>query len=150
MGDFKRTNNFSNKKSFGKRDFRPGRSGDRPVFDAVCSKCGKECKLPFKPSEDRPVFCSDCFAKTRGETDSRNQGDRNFRKPSFENRSSDYPQYKEQFSALHLKLDKILSLLNASQKPIEISPVTEEKKIIPIVEKVRKSAKKSSPKPKIL
>ncbi|MBQ1596933.1 MAG: zinc-binding protein, partial [Clostridia bacterium] len=24
--------------------------------------CGAECKVPFKPREDRPVYCSECFA----------------------------------------------------------------------------------------
>lgn len=34
---------------------------DRPMFDAVCSACGKETKVPFKPSGDKPVYCSECF-----------------------------------------------------------------------------------------
>lgn len=32
-------------------------------FDAVCSECGKDCKIPFKPTEGRPVKCGDCFRK---------------------------------------------------------------------------------------
>ncbi|MBR5294970.1 MAG: zinc-binding protein, partial [Clostridia bacterium] len=24
--------------------------------------CGKEAKVPFQPTSDRPVYCSDCFA----------------------------------------------------------------------------------------
>lgn len=35
--------------------------GERQMFDAVCSECGKECKVPFEPRTDRPVYCSDCF-----------------------------------------------------------------------------------------
>ena len=34
---------------------------------AVCATCGKEARVPFKPREDRPVYCSECFAKMRGE-----------------------------------------------------------------------------------
>jgi len=34
---------------------------DRPMFDAVCSKCGKNCQVPFKPTEGRPVYCRDCY-----------------------------------------------------------------------------------------
>ena len=30
-------------------------------------RCGKECKVPFKPREDRPVYCSECFASMKGE-----------------------------------------------------------------------------------
>jgi CxxC-x17-CxxC domain-containing protein len=32
---------------------------------AVCADCGKETKLPFKPTGTRPVYCSDCFRKRR-------------------------------------------------------------------------------------
>ncbi len=28
-----------------------------------CSDCGCECEVPFKPTEGRPVYCNDCFAK---------------------------------------------------------------------------------------
>ena len=27
------------------------------MFDAVCAACGKACKVPFQPREDRPVYC---------------------------------------------------------------------------------------------
>ncbi|MFA6462024.1 MAG: CxxC-x17-CxxC domain-containing protein [Candidatus Woesearchaeota archaeon] len=53
-----------------------GRSSDRPrggfgdrdkpyqeQFDVICDKCGKECKVPFKPTRGKPVFCSECFSK---------------------------------------------------------------------------------------
>ncbi len=43
---------------------RPG-GGPREFFTAVCAECGKEAQLPFRPRGDRPVFCSDCFAKKR-------------------------------------------------------------------------------------
>ena len=40
---------------------------EREMFDAVYAECGKPCKVPFQPREDRPVYCSECFAKRRGE-----------------------------------------------------------------------------------
>lgn len=49
------------------RDAKKGKSGSsssaRPMFDAICSSCGKACKVPFEPRTDRPVYCSDCFRK---------------------------------------------------------------------------------------
>ncbi|MEG2222763.1 MAG: CxxC-x17-CxxC domain-containing protein, partial [Oscillospiraceae bacterium] len=24
-------------------------------------ECGKPCKVPFEPRNDRPVYCSECF-----------------------------------------------------------------------------------------
>ncbi|WP_295579789.1 zinc-ribbon domain containing protein [uncultured Oscillibacter sp.] len=47
------------------RDARKGgsRGGAREMFDAVCANCGKPCKVPFQPRDDRPVYCSDCFRR---------------------------------------------------------------------------------------
>ncbi|KKP65529.1 MAG: hypothetical protein UR64_C0026G0013, partial [Candidatus Nomurabacteria bacterium GW2011_GWE1_35_16] len=45
----------------GGRSFGGGRGGDRPeMFDAVCDQCGKDCRVPFRPSGDKPIYCSDC------------------------------------------------------------------------------------------
>jgi CxxC-x17-CxxC domain-containing protein len=32
---------------------------------AVCSQCGKETTVPFKPTQGRPVLCRDCFQQRR-------------------------------------------------------------------------------------
>ena len=37
--------------------------GPREMHKAVCSECGKECEVPFQPTEGKPVFCRECFAK---------------------------------------------------------------------------------------
>ncbi len=34
----------------------------RELHDAVCANCGAECKVPFVPNGERPVYCSECFA----------------------------------------------------------------------------------------
>ena len=39
----------------------------REMFVATCASCGGEAKVPFKPREDRPVYCSECFAKMKEE-----------------------------------------------------------------------------------
>lgn len=39
----------------------------REMHDAVCAECGAECKVPFLPRDDRPVYCSECFAKRQQE-----------------------------------------------------------------------------------
>jgi CxxC-x17-CxxC domain-containing protein len=39
--------------------------GPREMHKAICSECGKECEVPFKPTEGKPVFCKECFAKKR-------------------------------------------------------------------------------------
>jgi len=37
--------------------------GTREMYDAVCASCGKACKVPFQPKDNRPVLCSECFSK---------------------------------------------------------------------------------------
>ena len=34
----------------------------REMFDATCASCGKTCQVPFRPRDDRPVYCSECFS----------------------------------------------------------------------------------------
>lgn len=35
--------------------------GPREYFVALCSSCGNQAQVPFKPRMDKPVYCSDCF-----------------------------------------------------------------------------------------
>ena len=44
---------------------RGGGSGSRQMYPVVCSNCGVETEVPFKPSGDRPVYCRDCFQSQR-------------------------------------------------------------------------------------
>jgi CxxC-x17-CxxC domain-containing protein len=39
--------------------------GPREMFTATCSSCGKDAKVPFRPTSGKPVYCSDCFALRR-------------------------------------------------------------------------------------
>ena len=39
----------------------------REMFIATCAECGGEAKLPFQPTSDRPVYCSECFAKMKNQ-----------------------------------------------------------------------------------
>ena len=50
------------------RDARKNSSrGEREMLEAACASCGGVAKGPFRPREDRPVYCRDCFAKMREE-----------------------------------------------------------------------------------
>jgi CxxC-x17-CxxC domain-containing protein len=53
-----------------RRADRSGGSGSgfrsqRQMFPAVCAGCGKETEVPFEPRDGRPVYCSDCYSKTK-------------------------------------------------------------------------------------
>lgn len=45
--------------------FKASRQGSRPTYNTTCAACGGEARVPFEPREDRPVYCSECFAKMR-------------------------------------------------------------------------------------
>lgn len=83
---------------FDRRDSGRSGFGDKKMFQAVCDKCHKDCEVPFRPTGDKPIFCSDCFGKTERGGGSKNVG------------SSD--QYKKQFEMLNSKLDSILKILS--------------------------------------
>ncbi|MEK7499302.1 MAG: CxxC-x17-CxxC domain-containing protein, partial [Patescibacteria group bacterium] len=35
------------------------------LFDAICSNCGKETQVPFKPDPEKEVFCKECYEKIK-------------------------------------------------------------------------------------
>jgi CxxC-x17-CxxC domain-containing protein len=37
----------------------------RAETHAVCSQCGKETTVPFRPTGGRPIFCRECFSQRR-------------------------------------------------------------------------------------
>ena len=50
-----------------KRNQRLGHaSKERVETTAVCSQCGKETTVPFRPTQGRPVFCKECFQQRKG------------------------------------------------------------------------------------
>ena len=93
---------------------------DRQMFDAVCDKCGQDCQVPFQPTGEKPVYCSNCFEKTSGRDGGSERsfggGNRSFggNNRKFEPRDTkDYQQdnTRSEIEALNKKLDRILDLL---------------------------------------
>ncbi len=39
----------------------------KEYFTAPCAQCGKEARVPFQPTGDRPVLCSECFAASKNQ-----------------------------------------------------------------------------------
>lgn len=37
----------------------------RQMYPVTCASCGKATEVPFEPRGDRPVYCNDCYRKTR-------------------------------------------------------------------------------------
>ncbi|MCW8132219.1 MAG: hypothetical protein KIS92_17865, partial [Planctomycetota bacterium] len=39
--------------------------GGREFFKVVCSSCGVETSVPFKPDPNRPIYCRNCYQAQR-------------------------------------------------------------------------------------
>lgn len=150
-------NNFNNDrgfKNFSDRGFGGGNRGrsfgggnrggfgggrgreDRQMFSAICDKCGAECELPFRPTGDKPVYCSNCFEKTSGrDGGNRDFGGNNRRFDSRDTKDYTKDNTRAEIEAINQKLDKILSILNSSKETPKVEKKTKKaKKIETVVE----------------
>src|SRR2546426_1983096 len=50
----------------GKRTHSRGGHAQKVETMAVCSQCGRQTTVPFKPTQGRPVYCRECFLQRRG------------------------------------------------------------------------------------
>ncbi|EKE28486.1 MAG: hypothetical protein ACD_3C00054G0026 [uncultured bacterium (gcode 4)] len=99
-GDSRWGRDDRNDRGRGRDDRGRWRDEEKRMYSATCDQCGNDCELPFKPSSDKPVFCSDCFVKE--EKPKRGGAD-----------------YKADFDALNSKLDLIMKALNISEEKKE-------------------------------
>ncbi len=134
---------------FRRDNFRGGDRGDRQMFDAICSNCGKACQVPFRPTGEKPVYCSDCFEKMGGRDSAGTRPERSGgfgRGNRFERDERPQPQrvdtqFKVQLDTLNAKLDRIVDLLTPKAEKIDVkevvsTPVEEVKEV-----KANKTAK---------
>ena len=49
----------------GPRERKDFDRGSVEMHSSVCSDCGKQCEVPFRPTRDRPVYCQECWVKKR-------------------------------------------------------------------------------------
>lgn len=146
-------NCFSPKERSG-GDRRPERSfggdrGDRQMHSAICADCGAKCEVPFRPTGDKPVLCSNCFGK--GGSDSRSER----RGPVSGGNNS---QLEKQLLAMNKKLDEVLQVLTEVKPKVfvpEVKPVISkaaeikakaESKPLPKKKEVKKAVKVTKPK----
>ncbi len=127
MKNYNRGGSFGGNSNFGgRRDYQDrGNREDRQMFHAICSKCGRDCEVPFRPTGEKPVYCSNCFEKQNsyegGESFRREDRGRSRdfgRRPPVEVRRYDESGTTKQLEALNAKLDKLIELLSAgAEKP---------------------------------
>ncbi len=123
-GDRGGYNNRSNDRGGSDRGGYSNRGTDREMHDAICSDCNSKCQVPFRPSGNKPIQCSNCFGGGR-DNNSRDayskdgQGVRTSRK--FEDRaprksfSGDVKSSltEKQIEKLNKKVDKVLRIVYA-------------------------------------
>lgn len=104
-------------RNFGNRGFKGGdryqnNNQDRQMHPATCSSCGKDCQVPFRPTGDKPVYCSDCFKQNTGGSSDYRKPNRNF------SRSSGRPDNgnQRQLDEINKKLDAIIEALHIDQE----------------------------------
>jgi CxxC-x17-CxxC domain-containing protein len=66
MGDFKGRSGGNGRGFSSRGGFGNNFGGPREMHKAVCSQCKKECQVPFKPTEGKPVYCKECYASKKG------------------------------------------------------------------------------------
>jgi len=145
MNNFKRdTRSGGGRRGGG--DFRRRDSGPREMHSAVCDECGNDCKVPFKPTGGKPIYCSNCFEKKdggrpRGSDRGRSRGS------GFGGRDNTNKQLLEQVSSLNTKLDRILKVIEPVEKKKPTSKTTKkEKPAKKKTSKISKTKTKKSPK----
>ena len=81
---------------FGRSGGRSDRSSEKKMHSVQCAKCGEICELPFRPTGEKPTYCSDCFRK-EDKKQEKNEA------PSIDT---------HQLDVINEKLNKIMKALN--------------------------------------
>ncbi|KKP60521.1 MAG: hypothetical protein UR85_C0007G0016 [Candidatus Nomurabacteria bacterium GW2011_GWF2_35_66] len=136
----------------GRPSFGGGRRDDRgPVtmHKAVCDECHKSCEVPFRPSQDKPIYCNDCFSSKRDDGDraprrefSNDRGpkrDFNDRPaPTFAKPAVAGNDMSKQLSEMNSKLDRLINAIEKMSGPKVVAPVVTSRpalKVAPVVAK---------------
>ena len=50
-----------------RKNSRPanGEAQQREMYETTCAQCGAPTRVPFIPKNDRPIYCSECYASRR-------------------------------------------------------------------------------------
>lgn len=144
-GGFRGGNGGGRRPSFG-----GGRGGDSrgPVtmHKAVCDECHKNCEVPFRPSGDKPIYCSECFGDKRGNEAPRREFNDRGPKREFNDRPA--PSFakpvsvgapddmKKQLGEMNSKLDRLINAIEKMSQPKVVASTPIVKTVAPAVAKV--------------
>lgn len=152
-GDFRKGGFGGNKGGFRAPHGHFGERREVTMHEATCADCRKSCQVPFRPSNDRPVYCNDCFGKNGGPAAKAKfndfpKKDFGFKKnfdSSFKPRADAAPvqtpsgsafvankmndEVKKQLEAMNIKLDSLIRTVEAMKNPTftEVAPKSTKK-----------------------
>lgn len=109
-----RVRDFERRDSQGGGGGRRGGYGDNQMYEAVCSDCGRDCEVPFKPSGDKPIYCDKCFGRNKDIKVAKPVGGGN-------------GKLDEKLKIIDIKLDRILKALEAKVEGKVADKVSQKK-----------------------
>ncbi|MBN2015308.1 hypothetical protein JW766_00555 [Candidatus Dojkabacteria bacterium] len=111
-----------------RRDYK-----EKRMYTATCDECGIECRVPFRPTGGKPVYCDACFKGDSG-TSKKISG------------LGDSSGLQKQIEILNSKLEVIIHLLESSSvsKKNNREEATQDVKKQEVTKKPSKSAVKKS------
>ena len=159
MGNFRRDG--GSRFNRGQRGSDNRNRGPVTMHQAICDQCGDSCEVPFRPTGEKPIYCSTCFGGKNEDRGNRGGGrfsskKFNSYKPSaktnFGGNASigNNDELKQQLVILNAKMDQLVKAIEAmaSTKPlVEEKKANKPTKTISAT-KVKKSVKKASKKTK--
>jgi CxxC-x17-CxxC domain-containing protein len=185
MNDFKKrpyNSRDSRPSSFARPSHnRPGASrpsfGDKrqtEFFKATCSKCHKDCDVPFKPNGKKPVFCKDCFVRddapqggnsygnsSRGEySNDRYSNDRGSDRGDRNDRGNDRPYaakpaddgritaMQKELASINAKLDVIIQTVGSAAYASILNSSSDRKEVKQVKEAKKEVVVEEKPKTK--
>lgn len=159
-----------NRPSYGdKRGGDRGGEIETTMFQATCSECKKNCDVPFRPANDKPVYCNACFSAKRERDDKEYKSGLNNREPKRFSNDRPAPMAsfvrqefkpipadditKKQLADISFKLDKLINAIekmSVTKKESSVlveAPVKAKIVVAPVaVAKAKVSTKKIMPK----
>lgn len=153
MNNFRQDRNNNRNSGFGNRQTRfsprsDNRSRSMVKYPAICDQCKQNCEVPFRPTGNKPIYCSNCFEGKRDGPE-----DRKTRR--FDNKTSNYQvndkareQLTKTIEKLDNKIDKLIEIMeniqNDNKKKME-TPVPNKKaakKVVVAKKTTKKNTKK--------
>ncbi len=118
-----------------RRDNRRDYKEVKKMFSATCTDCGVRCEVPFRPTGDKPIYCSNCFENVGSSRSTgfkkTSRGDGGFKK-------DDIALIGEQLISINSKLEKLLLILKPEEKKVVVKEEKPKEKKQPDKKEVKK------------